>query len=129
MHRMKARAALVIAVLLGVALELVVSGFSETAEAWDASSYWSVGYPSAVILCGALGYFSPRHWQNHGPLLLGAQWLTMAVGKAPGLLMIVGLSFAAALSVPCVLAGWVGAHSAGDFKRADDQGPPPPSPS
>jgi len=128
-QRMKARTALMIVVILGVALELVVSGISATAEAWDASSYWSVGYPVAVILCGALGYSSPTHWQNHGPLLLGAQWLTMALGKAPGPHMIVGLAFAAALSVPCVVAGWVGAHTARHFTTTDDgEASPPPSP-
>lgn len=125
MQRMKARTALMIAAALGVALELVISGFSETAEAWDSSVYWNLGYPSAVILCGLLGYCSPRHWLAHGPILLGAQWVTMAVGNDPGPLMFAGLFFAAALSVPCVVAGWVGANTAGSFSRADDQGSPP----
>ena len=128
MQRTSASVALMIAVVLGVALELVVTAISGAAEAWDSSTYWAVGYPAAVILCGALGYYSPKNWQAHGPLLLGAQWIIMAIGKTPGPLTLPGLLFAAVLSVPCVVAGFVGAATAGHFRQANDRSPPAQAP-
>ncbi|HQR21110.1 MAG TPA: hypothetical protein PKV98_09590 [Burkholderiaceae bacterium] len=100
-----------IAAAIGAALWIAASVVSGRREAWDASAYWALAYPAAIVASALLGYFFPtRAWR--WPLaLFAAQFVAMVVrnGELGGLWPL-GLMLFAVLALPSMLAAHVAAR-------------------
>jgi hypothetical protein len=111
---MTARRALVpylVAVVVGAALWVTASMLTGRREPWDASAYWAVAYPLAILASAVLGYFYPeRPWR--WPLaLFAAQFVSMCVLNGElGNLWPLGLVLFAVLALPAVLAAALAAR-------------------
>lgn len=82
---------------------------SSAREPWDASGYWTVLYPLAILICAGLGYaFRRRAWLTGG-LFVFAQLPVMVVHAGTGPLIWAGLLLLGLLSIPAVLAAWLAA--------------------
>lgn len=76
-------------------------------EPWDASSYWNLLYPLAILICAGLGYaFRRRAWLTGG-LFVFAQLPVMVAHAGTGPLIWAGLLFLVLLSIPAVLVAWL----------------------
>jgi len=109
-------APIAIALLIGVALWTAASLASGRREAWDATSYWTVAYPAALVASALLGFFFPvRAWR--WPLALFAgQFIAMILrnGELGGLAPL-GLMMFGVLALPAIVAARIAArfsHSA-----------------
>ena len=107
------RAALPIAVSagLGLALWTVAAQITHRAEPWDAPVFWSVFYPMAIALAGALGFaFPDRPWRWAVVVLLMLIPVMLAGGAGLGLLPL-GVALLLVLSLPAAglatAAAWV----------------------
>jgi hypothetical protein len=102
---------LLIASVVGIAFWFLAALLTNTREPWDASSYWIVVYPLALIVCAVLGYkFPDRPWR-WAFVLFEAQFVAMCVRNGElGNLWPLGMAIFAVLALPDVLAGKVAAH-------------------
>ncbi len=92
-----------LAIAAGAALWLATSLATGKAEAWDSSVYWSVAYPVAIALSGALGFAFPhRPWRWAFAVMLSQAAVMMFGGAGLGLLPL-GLVLLAALSLPGIV--------------------------
>jgi hypothetical protein len=79
-------------------------------EAWDHSAYWWLGYPLMIASAGALGFAFPRRPWRWGMLIVGGQLVWSFIGVAgQAVLLPFALLIFLVLSLPCVLAGCLGA--------------------
>ncbi len=99
----------VVAVAAGVLVWVVLSAVSGEREAWDSPLYFLVGIPVLCAVAAALALVEPkRPWRwAVVPLLSQAVWMVLSQG--PGNLLLLGLLFFAVLSVPLLIAAWIGA--------------------
>jgi len=99
-----------IAAVSGGALTwILVSLASGSREAWDSSLYYAVGIPAVCALSLVLGYLAPnRSWRWGVEPCIG-QFAWMLLSQGPGNLLPLGVIMFGVLSVPSVLAAWVGA--------------------
>ena len=108
-----------LATAFGVVLWLATSLLTGRREAWDASVYWTVAYPLAIVACAAIGYaFPDRPWRAV-LALFAAQFVAMCLrnGELGGLWPL-GLALFAALALPGVVA----AHLAARTRRRRGEG-------
>jgi len=111
--------AAIIAAAIGFALWFVTSLVTGKREPWDASAYWSVAYPLALLACGVLGYAYPQRPWRWALVLFASQFLAMCVRNGElGSLWPLGLALFAVLALPGVVLAKVAAR----FRRAPDQG-------
>lgn len=106
-------APIVIALAVGAALWTAASLTSGRREAWDASVYWALAYPVALVASAVLGYLFPmRAWR--WPLALFAgQFVAMVVRNGElGSLWPLGLVMFGVLSLPAVVAARIAARFA-----------------
>jgi hypothetical protein len=109
--------AVIIAAVVGFMLWFVTSLLGGRREAWDVSSYWTLGYPLALLTSGLLGYWYPvRPWR--WPLaLFAAQFVAMCIRNGElGNLWPVGIAFFAVLALPGIVVAKVSSR----FNRASD---------
>jgi hypothetical protein len=98
----------------GALLWLVATLVTGRREAWDASSYWTLFYPLALVVSAWLGYRFPiRSWR--WPLILfAAQFVTMCVlAREVGSLWPLGLLLFGVLALPGVAISRIAARRAG----------------
>jgi hypothetical protein len=94
---------------VGVAVEIGVSEMAHQREAWDSSSYWSIGLPAMIAGALLCGFFARRM-----PILIGyapflGQWLTMmARSSGTGPLAMVGVLLTGIMGLSGVAAAFVG---------------------
>jgi hypothetical protein len=102
---------LLIASVVGIALWFLAALLTNKREPWDASSYWIVVYPLALIACAVLGYkFPDRPWR-WALVLFEAQFVAMCVRNGElGNLWPLGMAIFAVVALPGVLAGKIAAH-------------------
>ncbi|NYZ62049.1 hypothetical protein [Luteimonas deserti] len=100
-----------IAALIGIAYWAVASGIAEGGEPWDAPAYWTVIYPGALLVSAMLGSAMPTRAWLWGPIVVFAQVPVVIAVSGAGALLLAGLVYAVALSVPAALvsagAGWM----------------------
>jgi len=120
---------LTIAAVAGMVLWIAASFISGKKEAWDASVYWTVAYPVAIVLSGLLGLFYPK-WAWRWPLALFVfQFVGMVVRSGElGNLWPLGLLLFIALSVPGILAAQAAAWLRARLKRGKGPGGPEDGP-
>ncbi|MGC4050151.1 MAG: hypothetical protein QM757_12270 [Paludibaculum sp.] len=92
----------------GIAVELVIGNLGHGREAWDVSSYWTVGLP--VLLAAALVFgFAARQ----APVLIGyapfaGQLAAMTAKTGGGSMIVPGILLLAGLGLGGVAAAYVG---------------------
>lgn len=108
-----------ISIALGAALWILASVYSGRREAWDATAYWAVAYPAAILAPGLLGFFFPeRPWRWALALFLG-QFLGMCLRNGEiGNLWPLGLALMAVLSLPAVVVAFLASR----LRRRSDDG-------
>jgi len=92
--------ALVSAIVLGLALWTAAALLGHRAEPWDAPSYWTIAYPAAAILAGALGFAFPQRPWRWALVLMFMQLPVMIAGGSDFSLLPMGLILMAALALP-----------------------------
>jgi hypothetical protein len=99
------------ATILGLVLWTGAAMLGHRHEPWDSPDYWTLAYPAAVILSGALGFVFPeRPWR--WPLaLMFMQLPVMILGGSDFSLLPLGLILMAVLALPGIglayLCAWV----------------------
>lgn len=94
-----------IASFIGLLLFAVTALLTDKREPWDASEYWTVAYPSALLACAILGYACPDRPWRWAIILFEAQFLAMCVRNGElGNLWPMGMLLFAIVALPGVLA-------------------------
>jgi hypothetical protein len=103
----------ILSALSGLGLWALTAAATGKHEPWDASSYWIVSYPLAIIGSAILGFFFPQKpWRWAASLMLMQLVVMIATGSDLSLLPL-GLVMLAVLSVPPALAGMLAAKLRG----------------
>ena len=101
----KAAVPIFIAVAVGVALWFATSLLSGKRESWDASAYWVVAWPAAVLTCAFLGYAYPERPWRWALVLFESQFLAMCIRNGElGNLWPMGMALFAVIALPGVVA-------------------------
>ncbi len=87
----------------GVVLWLLTAVITGRGEAWDSAGYWTVSYPAAILLAGALGYWAPTRAWHWGLAVM------LAITAADFTMLPLGLILFAILSLPAVGLAVLGA--------------------
>ena len=100
------------AAVIGIAYWAVASGMTGGGEPWDAPAYWTLAYPGALLVSAMLGFAMPARAWLCGLIVVFAQVPVVIAVAGAGPLLMAGLLYAAALSLPAALvsafAGRVG---------------------
>lgn len=96
------RPAYAIAIVAGVALWTVTAAIGGRTEPWDSPGYWSVAYPLAILLAGALGYLFPHRPWRWAVVLMFMQGVVMLFSGSGAGLLPLGLIALSVLSLPAV---------------------------
>ena len=100
-----------IAAAAGVALWFVSSLLTGKREPWDASAYWAVAYPLAILACAFLGRRYPERPWRWPLVLFEAQFIAMCVRNGElGNLWPLGMLLFAVVSLPGIVAATVAAR-------------------
>jgi hypothetical protein len=99
-----------VAIAIGIAVQAtsqVLSGQDPTIQA----SYWLLGgLPFMVFASGILGFYAPSHPLVWACLMIGADFTTgMVMATGDRSLLPIGVLLYLVYSVPCMVAGWLGA--------------------
>lgn len=99
-----------VAVAAGILVWVVLSVVTGEKEAWDSHWYFTVGIPVLCVVAALLARASPRRPWRWAilPLLSQALWVMLLQG--PGNLWPLTLVFIVVLSVPLLIAAWLGAN-------------------
>jgi hypothetical protein len=98
-----------VAAVCGAAIWILIAQASGRREAWDSGWYFSVGIPAVCLVSMALAFFEPDRSWRWGVLPLVGQFLWMVLSQGPGNLLPLGVIVFAVLSVPSIIAAWIGA--------------------
>jgi hypothetical protein len=98
-----------IAVAVGVALDVWISLATGRREAWDSSLYWTVGLPVAIAASGGIGYLARGTGWIAAVLVVPGQVLAMMYRNgAVGNLWPLTLVLSVFLGLPFALVAYVG---------------------
>lgn len=97
-----------LAVAAGVVVWLGITWISHRREAWDSGLYWKYGMPLLIAVSGVLGYKYPRRPWRWPLTAFAAQAAVLFAMNPTGNLMPLGIIAFLVVSLPCVLAAWVG---------------------
>jgi len=116
------RAAILLSLGIGAALELGIQIATGRREAWDSGLFWTVGLPVALLASFAVGAFTRgRNW-IWTVVIAPAQVFTMMVRSVElGGLWPLTLMLSAVLSAPFLFAAFVGTRFRG-FVHSDARG-------
>ncbi|CAG0950799.1 hypothetical protein RHDC4_00064 [Rhodocyclaceae bacterium] len=118
---MTVRSPVVIAAVAGLALWLGTSFLTGKREPWDASAYWTVAYPAALLLSAYLGHAYPERPWRWVLVLFESQFVAMCLRNGElGSLWPLGMAMFAVIALPGVLAAYVASR----FKRRPDRKAP-----
>lgn len=94
-----------LASLIGVLLFVMVALLTHKREPWDASVYWVLAYPLALLACGWLGYRYPERSWRWALIMFEVQFIAMCVRNGEvGNLWPMGMALFAIIALPGVLA-------------------------
>lgn len=99
-----------IAIVGGALLWLLTMALSGRTEAWDSTLYWTVAYPLAIVLAGALGYQAPERPWRWGLAVMLVQAVVLALTASGFGLLPLGLVMFAVLALPAIWAATLGAR-------------------
>jgi hypothetical protein len=96
-----------IAAAAGLILWFATSMLGGRREPWDSPVYWTVSYPVAIALAGALGYVFPEKPWRWALVIMFMQMVVMIVGGSGFGLLPLGLILLSVLSLPgAAVARW-----------------------
>lgn len=104
------RPAYVIALVSSLALWTATSALSGRREPWDWAGYWTISYPIALLLAGALGSLFPQRPWRWALVVIFSQLIVMLVGGSGLGLLPLGLILLGVLSLPAIVAAKLGAR-------------------
>ena len=107
---MSDRIAYAVTVAGGALLWIATAKLAGRTEAWDAPTYWTITYPLAIALAGAVGFLAPRRAWRWGLAVFLAQAVALAVAASSFGLMPLGMILFGVLSMPAVAAATVAAR-------------------
>ena len=91
--------------MIGAVLWFAAAVFTGKREPWDASAYWTLAYPAAILASAGLGYFHPERPWRWAFVLFEAQFLAMCVRNGElGNLWPLGMALFAVIALPGVVA-------------------------
>ena len=90
------------AALLGLALWSVAAVVELRVEPWDAPNFWTIYYPAAIALSGALGFLYPLRPWRWALILMFMQLLVMIAGGSGFNLLPMGMILVAVLALPAI---------------------------
>lgn len=108
------------AILGGAAVWIFVAAVSGRREAWDSGLYFSVGIPAVCLFSMILAFHEPRRPWRWGVLPVAGQFAWMLLSQGPGNLLPLGIIVFGVLSVPSIIAAWMGALIARKRARRDE---------
>jgi hypothetical protein len=96
------------AIATGALLELGIHALSGRREAWDSPQFWTIGFPTALLVAAALGFLARRKDWLWTFAIVPAQVTTMMVrsGEIGGLWPLAA-ALSAVLSAPFVGAAFI----------------------
>lgn len=103
-------AAFSLSLFCGLLLWTLTSFFGHRREPWDASAYWTIAYPGAILLCAALGALYPQKPWRWAVTIIFSQLVVMIAGGSDFSLLPLGLVLLALLSLPAIAASALAAR-------------------
>ncbi|HSF59766.1 MAG TPA: hypothetical protein VLD83_16955 [Candidatus Binatia bacterium] len=100
------------AAVCGAAIWILIALASGRREAWDSGLYFSVGIPAVCLLSMAFAFLEPNRSWRWGILPLAGQFVWMLLSQGPGNLLPLGVIVFGLLSIPSIIAAWIGAFIA-----------------
>lgn len=110
MAALSARQAYASAAVVGATLWVGTSLLSGRREAWDASAYWMLAYPAAILIAGVLGYLAPTRPWRWAATLMGVQAACLTTASGSFGLLPLGLILFGFLALPPMGAAAAGAR-------------------
>jgi uncharacterized membrane protein YhaH (DUF805 family) len=112
----------ILALLSGFVLWEIASLISHKREPWDASIYWVVIYPLAIVISTMLGYRDPQRPGLLALLVFMAQFIGMCIRSGElGNLWPLGMALFAIISLPAVLTAKIAAAKSPYRSNTDHQ--------
>ena len=108
---LRTKTTVLLAVSLGVLLELGIHAVSGRREAWDSPQYWLVGLPVVALASAALGACASRRDWLWSFAIVPSQVFTMMIrsGELGGLWPL-AVALSSVLSAPFVVASFAGSR-------------------
>ena len=100
-----------IAIGAGAVLWTITAVATRRIEPWDAGAYWTISYPFAIALAGALGYFYPQRPWRWAVAIIFMQVPVMLVRGAGFGLLPLGMVLLAVLCMPPILLAGAAARA------------------
>lgn len=117
---MSARFAWLITSIAGLIFWSAAAVASGRREPWDSDAYWTLYLPLAVLLAFGLGMLFPeRPWRWALAIMLAQAPVMLVGGSGLGLLPL-GVILLLVLSLPAILAAWLGAGVRGWLMRGSE---------
>ena len=117
---MSARLAWLITSITGLLFWIAVVVASGKREPWDGEAYWMLYLPLAILLAFGFGMIFPeRPWRWALAIMLAQAPVMVAGGSGLGLLPL-GIILLLLLSLPAILAAWIGAGIRGWLVRGSE---------
>lgn len=88
------------ALVIGLALWFAAAALIGRREPWDGPGYWSAAWPSAIALCGLLGWLFPQRPWRWALVLFWSQMLQMVLAGSGLGLWPLGLALLTVLALP-----------------------------
>lgn len=82
-------------------------------EAWDATLFWTVGYPLQCVVAGVAGWLAPRKPWRWGMLAMNTNLLVLLLTVGPSPFLVIGIVFLAWLAMPATGVAYLGARLRG----------------
>ena len=102
----------VAAAACGAAIWILISLVSGRNEAWDSGLYFQFGIPAVCLVALAFAYHQPAHPWRWGVLPMAGQLVWMVLSQGVGNMLPLGVIVFGILSIPPVIAAWIGAFVA-----------------
>jgi hypothetical protein len=103
----------------GAAIWVAITLATGKREAWDSELYFTVGLPLTYAVSFLLGIVARRQWAWAGVAPFSGQFLALLGMAGVGNLLPLGLFLFAILSLPGVLAAWIGAWAGRRYARIE----------
>ena len=102
----------------GAAIWILISLATGRREAWDSGLYLALGIPAVCLVALAFAYHEPARPWRWGVLPMAGQLAWMVLSQGVGNMLPLGLIVFAILSIPPVIAAWIGAFVATRRRKA-----------
>lgn len=96
-----------IAAVAGCTLWILAMTVGDRNEAWDSPVYWTISYPLAIVIAGAIAWRIPERPWRWGLAIMFSQAIVLAITSGDFSLLPLGLVMFAVLAIPPIALGYV----------------------